>query len=63
MNKLGVMVDISHVSDKTFYDALEVSDAPDDRLAFLVPRDLRCPAQYDRRHDQGARGQGRRNPN
>ena len=28
MNKLGVMVDISHVSDKTFYDALEVSAAP-----------------------------------
>jgi membrane dipeptidase len=28
MNHLGVMVDISHVSDKTFYDALEVSKAP-----------------------------------
>jgi len=28
MNKLGMMVDISHVSDKTFYDALEVSRAP-----------------------------------
>jgi membrane dipeptidase len=28
LNKLGVMVDISHVSDKTFYDALEVSRAP-----------------------------------
>jgi membrane dipeptidase len=28
MNKLGVMVDISHVSDKTFWDALEVSKAP-----------------------------------
>src|SRR5580693_2938424 len=28
MNKLGVIVDISHVSDKTFYDALEVSAAP-----------------------------------
>jgi membrane dipeptidase len=28
MNQLGVMVDISHVSDKTFYDALEVSKAP-----------------------------------
>src|SRR5713101_4131607 len=28
MNRLGVMVDISHVSDKTFYDALEVSWAP-----------------------------------
>jgi len=28
MNRLGVMVDISHVSDKTFADALEVSKAP-----------------------------------
>src|SRR5437870_4828740 len=28
MNRLGVIVDISHVSDKTFYDALEVSEAP-----------------------------------
>jgi len=28
MNKLGVMVDISHVSDKTFWDALAVSKAP-----------------------------------
>jgi len=35
MNRLGVMVDISHVSDKTFYDALEVSKAPLDRFALL----------------------------
>ena len=28
LNRLGVMVDISHVSDKTFYDALSVTRAP-----------------------------------
>ena len=28
MNRLGMMVDISHVSDKTFYDALETSTKP-----------------------------------
>jgi len=28
MNRRGVLVDISHVSDKTFYDALATSEAP-----------------------------------
>jgi membrane dipeptidase len=28
MNRLGMIVDISHVSDKTFWDVLEVSHAP-----------------------------------
>jgi len=28
MNRLGIIVDISHVSDKTFYDALDTSKAP-----------------------------------
>ena len=28
MNRLGMMVDISHVADKTFWDTLEVSKAP-----------------------------------
>jgi membrane dipeptidase len=28
MNRLGMLVDISHVSDKTFFDAIEASKAP-----------------------------------
>ncbi len=28
MNRLGMMVDISHTADKTFYDTIEVSTAP-----------------------------------
>ena len=28
MNRLGMMVDVAHVSDKTFYDALDASEAP-----------------------------------
>jgi len=28
MNRLGMMVDVSHVSDQTFYDVMEISRAP-----------------------------------
>jgi membrane dipeptidase len=28
MNRLGMMIDVSHMSDKSFYDVLEVSKAP-----------------------------------
>ncbi len=46
MNRLGMMVDISHVSDKTFWDVLETSTAPiiashsSARAITNVPRNL-----------------------
>jgi membrane dipeptidase len=41
MNRQGIVVDISHVGDKTFYDALEVS------LSLVVPRALQSRPQHD----------------
>ena len=46
MNRVGMLVDISHVSDKTFFDALEVSKAPiiashsDARALANAPRNM-----------------------
>lgn len=46
MNRIGMMVDISHVSDKTFWDALETSRAPiiashsDARALANAPRNM-----------------------
>jgi membrane dipeptidase len=45
MNRQGVLVDISHVSDKTFYDALEVSKAP------LIASHSSCRALCDHPRD------------
>ena len=55
MNQLGMMVDISHVSDNTFYDALAVSKAPLHCFPLFLPRAVQCPAQYDRRYDSRPR--------
>jgi membrane dipeptidase len=45
MNRQGMLVDISHVSDKTFYDALEVSKAP------LIASHSSCRAICDHPRD------------
>ncbi len=41
MNRLGMIVDISHVSDRTFWDALETSTAP------IFASHSSCRALYD----------------
>ncbi len=45
MNRLGMMVDVSHVSDKTFADVLAISRSAGDRHAFLLPRSVRFASQ------------------
>jgi membrane dipeptidase len=45
MNRQGMLVDISHVSDKTFYDALEISKAP------LIASHSSCRALCDHPRD------------
>ena len=45
MNRLGVIVDVSHVSDKTFYDALEISKAP------MIASHSSCRALCDARRN------------
>jgi membrane dipeptidase len=41
MNRLGMMVDVSHVSDETFWDAVQVSQAP------LIASHSSCRAVFD----------------
>jgi membrane dipeptidase len=45
MNRQGMLVDISHVSDKTFYDALAISKAP------LIASHSSCRALVDHPRD------------
>ena len=60
MNRLGMMVDISHVADKTFWDALEVSKAPIIASHSSCRALCQCSAQHDRRNDRRAGEEGRR---
>jgi membrane dipeptidase len=58
MNRLGMMVDISHVADKTFWDAIATTKAPV-IASHSSARALRRASQHDRRH-AARRGQERR---
>ncbi len=62
MNRQGMMVDISHVVGQDFLRRAGSEQGAADRVAFLVPRALQSRARYDRRHDQGAGREGRRDP-
>jgi microsomal dipeptidase-like Zn-dependent dipeptidase len=53
-----MMIDISHVADKTFFDVLALTTGAGDRLASSMPRDREPPAQHDRRDDERARQNG-----
>ncbi len=44
MNRLGMMVDVSHISDKAFYDVIAVSKAP----VIASHSSVRAIAQHDR---------------
>ena len=62
MNRLGMMVDLSHASAKSFWDAIAISKAPviesHSGCAALAPSDR----NLDRRPAQGAREERRRHP-
>ena len=55
MNRLGMMVDISHVADKTFYDVIEVSRAP----IIASHSSARGPGRSTAKHDRRDAARGR----
>ena len=59
MNRVGMMIDISHAGRHTFYDALDISES---RLPFFRPRAVRPSARFGRRSAKGVSEERRRRP-
>ena len=60
MQRMGMLVDLSHVSPDTMRDTLGHRRRAGDLLPFLGPRAVRCPAQRARRRARPAGRQRRR---
>ena len=60
LNRLGVMVDISHVGRQDLLRRHRGEQGAGDRIPFVVPRDLAPRPQHDRRHAARAREERRR---
>ena len=48
MNRLGMLIDVSHISDKSFYDVIELSEVP----VFASHSSVRAIAHHNRKHDR-----------
>ena len=59
MNRLGMMVDVSHVSDQTFYPDADHLASAGDCVALGGAGAVRCAAQHDGRHAARDRQLGR----
>ena len=54
MNRVGIMVDISHVSDSAFYDVIKDHESATHCFSFIVQIFYtRISTQHVRRHDKG----------
>ena len=62
LNELGVMVDVSHISDRSFYDVLALTRAPVIASHSCARALSRQPAQPERRDAAGPEKERRRHP-